>query len=305
MTTEPSIQNVSIVGFGTQGPRIAFRCAVAGLLVSAYDILPAKRDEGMQSICGWLELRVSDGRLSRAQSVAALDRLRICSTLADCVREADLVIEVVPEQLDLKQKVWAEIDRLAPEKTLLTADTSSLKSSVLGRDVRRKDRTFTLNFGFPVEDDAVELMWNDHTSEPTKDAARRFLVSMGMIYAETRKEITGFSFNRTWRAVKKECLRLVDQGYVDLQDLDREFILELGTRYGPFQRMDKIGLDVVLQIEETYYRDSGDPSDKPPKLLTDLVAAGHLGVKSGRGFYGYPNPEYEEPGWLRKKMVQP
>jgi 3-hydroxybutyryl-CoA dehydrogenase len=114
-----------------------------------------------------------------------------------------------------------------------------------------------------------------------------------------RKESTGFVFNRVWRVVKKECLHLVDDGVATFEDVDRAWMIWNATDMGPFGFMDVIGLDVVRDIELTYYRESGDEADYPPRLLLDKLARGELGVKAGRGFYTYPHPAYEDPGFLR------
>jgi 3-hydroxybutyryl-CoA dehydrogenase len=121
-----------------------------------------------------------------------------------------------------------------------------------------------------------------------------------MVPIVTYKEIMGFSFNRVWRAIKREALHLVDAGFSDFEDLDRAWMLEFGTPYGPFGLMDMIGLDVVRDIEMQYYFESREERDRPPKLLDDLIANGRLGVKTGRGFYSYPNPNYKDPNWLHK-----
>jgi 3-hydroxybutyryl-CoA dehydrogenase len=112
----------------------------------------------------------------------------------------------------------------------------------------------------------------------------------------------GFTFNRIWRAIKREALHLVDDGYGDFEDIDRAWILLFGTPLGPFGLMDQIGLDVVQDIEKQYFLSSGDERDKPPDFLRDFIAQGRIGVKSGRGFYTYPNPEYKQAGWLRKEL---
>jgi 3-hydroxybutyryl-CoA dehydrogenase len=295
-----SLATVGIVGAGTQGSQVAYRCALGGCQTYLHDVSSAQLDQALEKIQGWLEERAATGETTAGQLAEAWGRLHRCETLAECVAGADIVIEAVPEQLKLKQEVWKAIDDLAPAKTILSTNSSSFRSSVIGRDVQRKAKTFNLNFGQPAEDNHVEIMWNIHTSAETKEAALSFLSSLGFVPLVTHKEITGFSLNRIWRAVKKEALHLVDQGYCDFQDIDRGSILEFGWSQGPFQLMDAIGLDVIRDIELSYYAESGDESDKPPKLLEDLVAKGRLGVKTGQGFYSYPHPEFEQPGWLRK-----
>ena len=297
--TGETLQNVAIVGAGVQGSMLAFRCALHGKQVALVDVDRQVLERAGGKIAGWLEERVSRGELSRTEAEAVRARIVAHDALTEALADADIVIENVPEQLELKQTVWAQIDALAPEKTLLTTNSSSLRSSEIGAGVGRKDKTFNLNFMTPTEDDMVEVMWNDRTSAATREAALAFLESIRNIAIVTRREIKGFSLNRVWRAVKKECLRLWAEGYIDPHDLDRAFMLEWRTGYGPFGLMDKVGLDVVRDIELSYYRESGDESDLPPRALEEMVERGDLGEKSGRGFYEYPDPAYLRPGWLR------
>jgi 3-hydroxybutyryl-CoA dehydrogenase len=121
----------------------------------------------------------------------------------------------------------------------------------------------------------------------------------GTVAIVTRREIMGFAFNRVWRAIKRETLHLVADGYAHFEDLDRAWILSWGTPTVPFATMDVIGLDVIRDIEAVYFRASGDERDRPPVFLEDAAAAGW--AWSGRGFYSYPEPEFERPGWLRKQ----
>jgi 3-hydroxybutyryl-CoA dehydrogenase len=294
-----SLHEVTVWGAGVQGSMLAFRCAVHGKHVALFDIDAAALQTAQAKIEGWLGQRERDGRLSKKEAAAARRRLVACQDAAAALAAADLVIENVPERIELKQAVWAEIDRLAPAKTLLTTNSSSLRSSEIGAGVNRRDQTFNVNFMTPTEDDLVEVMWNDATSESTRRAALAFLTSIRCVPIVTRREIKGFSLNRVWRAMKKECLMLWSQGYVDPHDLDRAFMLEWKTTWGPFGLMDRVGLDVIRDIELSYHRESGDESDLPPRALQEMIAAGHLGEKSGSGFYEYPGPAYERPGWLQ------
>jgi len=162
---------------------------------------------------------------------------------------------------------------------------------------QRPDRVLNLHFygpGIPM----VDLMRGTETSDETFERARLFARSIGMTPLIARSESTGFVFNRVWRAVKKECLRVVDDGVASHEDVDRGWMIRMGVSVGPFGLMDQIGLDVVRDIELVYYRESGDASDAPPKLLLDKIARGELGIKTGKGFYAYPSPAYQDPDWL-------
>lgn len=221
--------------------------------------------------------------------------------LNDCLKVTDLIIECVPERLELKQRIWEEIDGLASKNVLLTSNSSSLKSSEIGKNINRKDKTFSINFMTPTKDDLVEVMWNSNTSEETKVMVLEYLDSLKLLPIVTRKEIKGFSQNRIWRAIKKEALKLWAEEYCSYEDLDRAFMLEFNTNIGPFGLMDVVGLDVVMDIEISYYMESKDETDKPPNKLLKIVKEGHLGVKAGKGFYEYPNPKYLNHSWLYRK----
>jgi len=266
---------------------LAYRSAIYGREVRLYDVSEEASARAMQKIKGWFDEYSVNGNVT------------IAYDLKTALKDADIVIENVPEILELKQKVWTEIDGAAPEKTLLTTNSSSLKASDVGINVKRKDKTFNVNFMTPTKDDLVEVMWNEHTSEETKASALAFLKAQKNVPVITAKEIKGFSLNRVWRAIKKESLRLWADGYTTPEDLDRAWMLEWGTPYGPFGLMDKVGLDIIKQIELSYYNESKDAGDLPPEKLDALISQGCLGEKTGKGFYGYPDPAYARPGFLK------
>lgn len=295
------IRRVCIIGTGTQGAQIAFRTAINNKTVYVYDVSPKAVEDAKKKIQGWLMEYVEDSRISVDESKLVFEKLIFKNDLSECLSNVDLVIEVVPERLELKRRVWEQIDSIAPENVMLTTNSSSLKSSDIGVNVKRKNKTFNLNFMTPVKDDLVEVMWNKNTSEETKTAALNYLYDLKLVPIVTNKEIKGFSHNRVWRAIKKETLKLWDQGYCAYEDLDRAFMLEFGTSFGPFGLMDVVGLDVVRDIELSYYDESKNETDKPPKSLIEMVEKGYLGVKSGKGFYEYPNPKYTDSNWLHKR----
>ncbi|MGE4274434.1 MAG: 3-hydroxyacyl-CoA dehydrogenase family protein [Desulfitobacterium sp.] len=292
-------QNVAIIGAGTQGSMLAFRSLAFGRRVFLYSRTTESCQKAELNIMKWLDEWIIAGKLDSDYATHAKNNLIVASSLKEAVQDADIIIENLPEILDLKQQIWADIDALAPEHTLLTTNSSSLKSSEIGKFVKRKDKTFNLNFMTPTKDDLVEVMWNDFTSDETKDLALYFLREQNHVPVITHKEIKGFSLNRVWRAIKKESLKLWSEGYTTYEELDRAWMLEWGTAYGPFGLMDRVGLDIVEQIEYSYYAESLNEDDLPPKALQEMVKNGYLGEKSGRGFYRYPNPAYLREGWLR------
>jgi 3-hydroxybutyryl-CoA dehydrogenase len=161
------------------------------------------------------------------------------------------------------------------------------------------DRVLNTHFySNPWRSHIVELMRGSTTSDETMARVSAFMRSIGMLPLVVMKESTGFIFNRVWRAVKRECLHLVDDGVASYEDVDRAWMSYYGTNMGPFGLMDKVGLDVVRDIENVYYGESGDPKDAPPRLLLDKVEKCELGIKTGKGFYSYPNPAFLDPKFL-------
>lgn len=302
MSTAHQISTVALIGAGNQGPKIACRCAVGGYRVRLHDKFPEVLARSMATIAGWLTEHWSGDLPEGMTPEAALAAISAEEGLDRTVRGADLIIETVPENLELKKEVWGEINRLTDQEPLLATNSSSLPCSLLADRVDRPDRLFNVNFSHPQypNDRLVELMMGRSTSEQTILAAEAFVRSLDSVPVVTLKEIMGFSFNRTWRAIKKEVLHLVDRGYADPEDLDRAWMLEFGSPWGPFGLMDIVGLDTIRDIETQYFLASGDEGDRPPRLLDRLIDSGRLGVKSGQGFYTYPDPDYKNPVWLMK-----
>lgn len=294
------ISRVAIVGAGTMGPKIAYRCAVSGLETFLYDKYPQVLETAMGCIRGWMAEKVAGGQLSAEEAESAQARLHACASLKECVADVDLVIETVPENLELKRQVFAEIDRLAPFEALICTNSSSLPCSRIADATGRPEKVFNINYSNPTDDLLVEIMKGTQTTRETITAGERFVRSCGMVPIVTLKEIMGFSFNRIWRAIKRECLHLVADGYSNFEDIDRAWMLEFDMSFGPFGLMDIVGLDVIRDIENQYFFDSRDERDRPPQFLEDMVSQGRLGVKSGRGFYTYPESEYKQDSWLRK-----
>lgn len=297
------LSRIAIIGSGTMGTKISHRCIVSGLETMLYDKYPDVLDRAVVQIQGWLNERIQQGHMTSAQTKAARARLHPCITLSECLGAADLIIETVPENLELKRRLLSEIDELLPSEAYICSNSSSLPCSKMANSLSRPERFFSINFSMPQEptDKLVELMRGEKTADAALVAGEKFVRLLDMVPIITYREIMGFSFNRVWRAIKREVLHLVDQGYSDYQDIDRAWMMEFGTPFGPFGLMDIIGLDVVRDIEEKYYLDSGEQRDKPPMLLDDMISREKLGVKSGQGFYTYPDPAFKEQAWLHKQ----
>ena len=144
----------------------------------------------------------------------------------------------------------------------------------------------------------VDIMGGSRTTHEVLAEGKAWVQSIGCVPLEVKKETLGFCFNRVWRAIKRETLYLWAEGFVDFRDVDRGWMIFSGMAIGPFGLMDKVGLDVVYDIEMIYYNESKDPKDHPPEALKQMVERNELGVKTRKGFYTYPNPEFEKPGFI-------
>ena len=293
-----ALRKVGIIGAGTMGRRIAFGCVIRDITARLYDIAPGVGEAALTGVRRMIEARVTAGQVPERTLDTAMQLVTTSPSIEACVSGADLAIETVSESVELKRKVFAEIDRYAPPALLIGTNTSSIPGSLLADATQRPAQVFNFNFGH-VDHPKVEVMAHPGTAKATMQAAVDFVRSMDLVPIVVRREIVGYGLNRVWRAVKKEVLHLIDGGYLGHEDIDRGWMLDWHVSVGPCGLMDKIGLDVVRDIENIYFKESGDIADKPPKLLDDMIAAGKLGEKAGEGFYTYPNPAYELPGWLR------
>lgn len=296
-TAVPSISAVAILGAGTMGRRIAYSCVLGGMSTRLYDSSPHALEAAVPAVRGLIDRRLAreSGRVDSPETV--MKRLVICRSIQESVDNVDLVIETVAENVSVKRAVFAEADRYAPTSALIGSNTSSIPGSRLAGATGRPAQVFNFNWGKP-EHLKVEVMAHPGTAPETLEAAVGFVRSLGLVPIVVSREIMGYATNRIWRAVKKEVLHLLDGGYISAEDVDRAWMLDWGTPMGPCGLMDEVGLDVIRDIELIYYGETGDLSDRPPQLLENMIAAGNLGVKSGQGFYSYPDPAYRKPGWL-------
>jgi 3-hydroxybutyryl-CoA dehydrogenase len=298
METKP-FEALCIVGAGFMGAQIGLHCAAHGYPVWLVDSSPEALTRAAAFQAREMDRRLEEGRVTPEERDAVLGRIHLTAVMQEGVAGAGLVIEAVPERLEVKRAVFAQLDAACPGQTILATNSSSLRISAIEDATQRPDRVLNMHFYAIVWDrPMVELMRGTATSDETMERAHQFALSIGMVPLVVRQESTGFIYNRVWRAIKKECLRVVDSGVASHEDVDRAWMIAVGMPMGPFGQMDMIGLDVVRDIEMVYYRESGDASDAPPKLLLDKIERGELGTKTGKGFYTYPNPAYEDPSWL-------
>ncbi|ORW60983.1 3-hydroxybutyryl-CoA dehydrogenase [Mycobacterium parmense] len=211
------------------------------------------------------------------------------TSLEEALAGAWLVVESVPERLDVKIPLWGRIDEAAPANTIFATNSSSYPSRLMAEQVRDKTRLCNMHFYMPPEINAVDLMSDGETDRGLLDTLLAVLPEFGVYPFEARRESTGFIFNRIWAAIKRESLAVVAEGVARPEDVDGMFKVNWGVPAGPFQMMDLVGLDVVLDIENHYAQEFPHLPRNVRELLQAFVDAGKLGVKTGEGFYKYPS----------------
>jgi len=269
------INNLSVIGIGNLGKQIAEWSALCNYNVSIFDVNPTSLNEFI------------DEALNNVKEKGANGDIVIYNTLIDAVKNADLIIEAVPEKLELKKEIFSEIDKAAPTHAIIATNSSSIPVSRIEGAVERKDKVLNIHFYKIPDYPMADIAKGTNTSNETFEKGKKWLESIKVTPLVLKKECLGFVFNRVWRAIKKECLKIWSGGYADKEDVDKAWKIFTGGSRGPFQFMDIIGLDVVYDIEMMYYKESGDPDDKPPQMLKDMVDKGELGLKTGSGFYEY------------------
>jgi 3-hydroxybutyryl-CoA dehydrogenase len=297
---EEKIRKVAVVGTGLLGTQIAIQAACFGYEVSAHDPDEGSFSRVIERLNAMMELTRREPVVPMEEWEKGVEKVNLCKDLEEALRDADLVIEAVPEELELKRKVFERLDALAPPWALLATNSSSMPISKIETATARPERCLNTHFYSPATGlNMVDIMEGTKTTAETMEAGKAWIRSIGCVPLTVKKEILGFCFNRVWRAVKRETLYMWAEGFVDFRDIDRGWMIFTGMPRGPFGHMDAIGLDVVYDIEMVYYNESKDPKDHPPEALKAMVDRNELGLKTGKGFYVYPDPEYSRPDFLK------
>jgi 3-hydroxybutyryl-CoA dehydrogenase len=281
------INVVAVLGAGTMGHGIAQVCAAAGCRVRLYDINEVAVAGGAARIAINLEKGIERGKVTPEERDAVLTRLTTTTVIAQAVQDVDLVIEAAPESMELKARIFGEVDAGAPAHAILASNTSSLAIAQIASVVGDPTRVVGMHFFNPVHIMAlVEVVWGPATSDATRDAAVAFARRLGKEPIVV-KDAPGFASSRLGIVLGMEAIRMVEQGVASPQDIDTA--MELGYRHpmGPLRLTDLVGLDVRLGIAEYLSKTLGSDAFEPPALLRQMVAEGKLGKKSGRGFYDW------------------
>ncbi len=281
-----SSQTIGVIGAGTMGSGIAQSCAVAGVSVAMIDVDAAAVERGRNAIASSLDRLVKKEKLSSADKAAALGRIN-GTTDYGALRGCDFVIEAATENEALKVKILKQIDEVAKAEAILATNTSSISITKLAATTKRPQRFIGMHFFNPVPMMAlVELIRGLQTDDATVEATTALAKRLGKTPIVV-KNAPGFIVNRLLCPMLNEAVFVYAEGLASAQEIDDGMKLGCNHPLGPLALCDLIGLDVLLAVMEVFYRDFNDPKYRPAPLLKEMVAAGYLGRKSGRGFHTY------------------
>jgi 3-hydroxybutyryl-CoA dehydrogenase len=285
--TENTFDNVAVIGAGTMGHGIAQVCAMAGMEVRLFDLADAALQNGLDKVHANLDKGVERGKVEPESRDAALQRLAGTTDLDVAVDGADLVIEAVPEKLELKQSLFSSIETHVDDSTVLGTNTSSLSVEKIGSVLEHPERLIGLHFFNPVHImKLLEVISHSGTSEDVIGKIRAFGAEIGKecIFVQ---DFPGFATSRLGVCLGMEAIRMLEQGVASAEDIDAAMVLGYRHPVGPLKLTDMVGLDVRLHIGEYLAQELGNPAFEPPALMRQMVQAGKLGKKSGQGFYDW------------------
>ncbi len=289
------IQSIAVIGAGTMGNGIAQVSAMSGLDVTLVDTQDSFIQRGMDNVKTSLARFVKAQKLTQAQADAAVARIRTSTSLSDAVKDADIIVEVVPEKIDLKQAVFQQIARAAKPDAVLATNTSQLSITAIASAIDRpQDVIGTHFFNPPVMMKLVEVVRGLQTSDRALGVALALAKKLGKEAAVCKRDTVGFITTRAAAALRLECLRMLEEGVASMEDIDRAIRLGFNHPMGPIELTDFNGLDVAL-FNAMSLRDAYGERFNPPQSLVTRVKAGQLGRKTGAGWYDYTDPKAPKP----------
>ncbi len=281
------MKNITVIGAGTMGNGIAHVFAQSGFKVSIVDVSKPALEKAMNTIAKNLERQISKGLLTEDQKLKTLQNLNIFTSLEKGVADADLVVEAATENKGLKLSIFAELETLCPDKTILASNTSSISITQIAAVTKRADKVIGMHFMNPVPVmKLVEIIRGYSTSDDTTSKIVELSKKLGKVPTEVN-DYPGFVANRILMPMINEAIETLYHGVAGVEEIDTVMKLGMAHPMGPLHLADFIGLDTCLSTMRVLHDGLGNPKYAPCPLLVNMVESGNLGVKSGNGFYSY------------------
>lgn len=288
------MKNIVVIGAGTMGNGIAHTFAQSGFKVSLVDVKQENLDKALKTITTNLDRIIAKGNLTEEEKASTLGNITTFTDLKDAIPNSDLIVEAATENLDLKLKIFKQIDELAPENCILATNTSSISITQIAAATNRPEKVIGMHFMNPVPImKLVEIIKGYSTSKETFDTIFEMSKQLGKVPTEVN-DYPGFVANRILMPMINEAIETLYNGVAGVEEIDTVMKLGMAHPMGPLQLADFIGLDVCLAILNVMYDGFKNPKYAPNPLLVNMVMAGKKGVKSGEGFYDYSESKKAE-----------
>jgi 3-hydroxybutyryl-CoA dehydrogenase len=295
------VHRVVIVGAGTMGQQIGFQCAGHGFDVMLYDNSPAALRSARERIEAYAGELVGAGVIGAEVRDAALGRIEATTEPSAAAAEADLISEAIPEDPKLKGRVLAEFNAVCPSRTIFVTNTSTLLPSQFAKASGRPERLLALHFHLPVwTTNLADVMPHQDTLPEVTALVVAFARRIGQVPIELHREHHGYVFNAMYTALNREAITMAERGVASVEDIDRSWMHVIKTPVGPFGALDAVGIDTAWKITDYWARRLVwvPQLRRNARFLKAYVDRGEVGVKSGKGFYSYPNPAYAQPDFI-------
>jgi 3-hydroxybutyryl-CoA dehydrogenase len=294
------IKNVLIVGSGTMGQQIGFQCALYDCNVVLYDIKKEMLGKAMERIKRIASRMTREGRITQETAAEAISRIKTTVDMADAAKDADIVSESVPENPDLKGKVFGQLNALCPERTIFTTNTSTLLPSMIAQATGRPEKFLAYHFHDIRMTNVVDVMPHPGTAPEYVELVKEFAERTGLAPIVLHQESMGYVFNYMFTNLFDSALTLAANDIATVEDIDRVWMGIMRMLIGPFGLMDSVGLDTVWHVTNFWANNTGDAQKiKNAEFAKKYVDRGELGQKTKKGFYTYPNPSFTSPDFLK------
>jgi 3-hydroxybutyryl-CoA dehydrogenase len=282
------IKNICVVGAGNMGHQISLLCAIHGYKTTCTDVIPDILKKAEKFADTYLPGRVEKGKLTKEQAEAARKNISFTLDLKEAAKDADYVIEAVVEVLDVKRKIFADLDRLAPAHAILATNSSAIVSSLIADATQRPSKVVNLHFFNPaLVMQLVEVVKGSHVSDETVQISMDLCTKLEKVPVLIKKEVEGFLLNRIFLAIYREALWMLEMGIATAEDIDKACVYGAGYPMGPFRLMDLTGIDLFYTMGIERFRKTGNPADLPVPSVVEKYVQGSYGEKAGKGWYDY------------------